>query len=92
MHMEAYIYKKLFPSNMVNIYVTQRNERCLLFHSCRVFVPLLLHEKCCFVLVVSFRIRLHALLYTYVIKIDYRGRRSVEGLKRAIIYRSANTC
>ena len=64
----------------------------LLFYSCCVFVSLLLHEKCCFDLVVSFRIRLHALLYTYEIKIDYRGRRSVEGLKRAIIYRSANTC
>ena len=77
---------------VVNVYVTQCNKRCLLFHSCSAFVSLLLHEKCCFVLVVSSRIRLHALSYTYVIKIDYRGRRSVDGLKRAIIYRSASTC
>ena len=79
---------------VVNIYVTQCNERCLLFHSCSAFVSLLLYEKCCFVIVVSSRIRLHAFFYIYtcVIKIDYRGRRSVDGLKRAIIYRSANTC
>ena len=77
---------------VVNVYVTQCNERCLLFHSCSAFVSLLLHENCCFVLVVSSGIRLHVLSYTYVIKIDYRGTRSVDGLKRAIIYRPASTC
>ena len=61
---------------------------------------LFLYEKCCFVLVVSFRIKLHPRLHRYVIKIDYQVRWSVEGLKRAIcgnnlrrlLYRSANTC
>ena len=63
---------------MVYIYATQRNERFLLDHS------FLLHEKCCFVLVLSFRKRLNPRLDTYVITIDYRGRWSVDGWKRAI--------
>ena len=45
---------------------------------------LLLHEKCCFVLVVSFQIKLHPRLHKYVIKIDYQARWSVHGLKRTI--------
>ena len=71
-----------WPSNMVNIYVTQRNERFLLVHSCRVFISLLLHEKCCFVLLVFSQTRWRPRLHTYAIKIDYQGRRTVDCLKR----------